>query len=143
MNNFACFGRFLSLPMSNWANFFCNESGILRNKFRLPTTYWSDNVENPLFSALGHFQGVWGGEILMELWIPLHISHVYLTFGVFWANLAIFFCNESGIRRQKFRLTTTYWSDNVKNVKKKSKMKTTSKKNQNEDNLNKSKMETT
>jgi hypothetical protein len=29
----------------------------MRHKCRLPTTYYSENVENPLFKEMAHFQG--------------------------------------------------------------------------------------
>ena len=51
------FGRFLEAGWSNWADIFCNESGSLRHKFRLPTTYYYENYEIPLFCRLTPFGG--------------------------------------------------------------------------------------
>jgi hypothetical protein len=44
--------HFLLAGWPDWADFFCNESGFLRHKFRLPTTYYSENFEITLFLGL-------------------------------------------------------------------------------------------
>jgi hypothetical protein len=44
--------HFLLAGWSDWADSFCNESGFLIHKFRLPTTYYSKNFESPLFLGL-------------------------------------------------------------------------------------------
>ena len=56
------FGRFLGAAKSDWANSFCNVSGISRHKFRLPTTYYSENVEISLFLGLTPFWSVFPGH---------------------------------------------------------------------------------
>ena len=45
-------GRFLSPELSDWADSFFIESGILRYKFRLTTAWFSEKLKNKFFNGL-------------------------------------------------------------------------------------------
>jgi hypothetical protein len=51
------FGHFLEAGWTDWPDFFCNVSGSFRHKFRLPTTYYYENVESPRFFRVTSFGG--------------------------------------------------------------------------------------
>ena len=57
-NNSAHFGRFLRTWWSDWSDSFCIVPGVLRHKFRVPTTYYCENFEFPL---IGGPTPLWGG----------------------------------------------------------------------------------
>jgi hypothetical protein len=46
------FGRFLGAEWSDWADSFCIETGIIRYKFRVPTTWFSEKLKKKFLKDL-------------------------------------------------------------------------------------------
>ena len=83
------FGRYLQAGWSDWADSICIVPGVLRHKFRVPTTYNSANFEITVFGGHNIRYLLYKFEHILEIWHTLIDLYISKTTEMFWIQFTL------------------------------------------------------